>query len=375
MTTPVIKGYCPGALRPMISGDGWVIRIRPFMGRLDPAQVAGIAALADQYGNGKIDISSRANLQIRGVTEQGYPALMSELGTLGLLDADTVTEGRRNILVTPFWKTGAPTEALCAALTEALASADIPDLHGKFGFAVDTGETPVLTTASADIRFERDADGGLLLAAEGSELAKPVQPRDAVKEALSLARWFAERRQGHKRMAGLLETGLALPEGFTHPRQRQMYNPAPALIPEGVLVGIAFGQLSAKTLAQLAALGGLRLTPWRMMLIEGAQEMPDIEGLVTDPADPRLRVIACTGAPDCLQGRAETRPVARVLAADLSPGQMIHISGCAKGCAHPGAARRTIVATDTGFDLIAHGRASDPPMARFTSLHDLKEAL
>ena len=29
-----IKGWCPGALRPMQSGDGLVVRIRPPTGRL-----------------------------------------------------------------------------------------------------------------------------------------------------------------------------------------------------------------------------------------------------------------------------------------------------------------------------------------------------
>ena len=30
----------------------------------------------------------------------------------------------------------------------------------------------------------------------------------------------------------------------------------------------------------------------------------------------------------------------------------LHVAGCAKGCAHPAAARLTLVATQDGFDLI-----------------------
>ena len=70
MSALAIKGWCPGALRPMLSGDGLVVRVRPYGGRLDATQAAGLADLAERYGNGLIDVTSRANLQIRGVSEQ-----------------------------------------------------------------------------------------------------------------------------------------------------------------------------------------------------------------------------------------------------------------------------------------------------------------
>ena len=72
---PEIKGWCPGALRPMQSGDGLVVRIRPPLGRLTPAQALAIATAAQTHGNGIIDLSARANLQLRGVTDGSHPAL------------------------------------------------------------------------------------------------------------------------------------------------------------------------------------------------------------------------------------------------------------------------------------------------------------
>ena len=36
-----IKGWCPSALRPMLSGDGLVVRLRPRGGRLSSAQAVG----------------------------------------------------------------------------------------------------------------------------------------------------------------------------------------------------------------------------------------------------------------------------------------------------------------------------------------------
>ena len=37
------KGWCPGALRPMRSGDGLIVRLRPSCGELSAAQACEIA--------------------------------------------------------------------------------------------------------------------------------------------------------------------------------------------------------------------------------------------------------------------------------------------------------------------------------------------
>jgi precorrin-3B synthase len=125
-------------------------------------------------------------------------------------------------------------------------------------------------------------------------------------------------------------------------------------------VGAEFGQLQAETLAALSTLGALRMTPWQMLLVEGLQHAPELPDLVTQAHDARLRVVACTGAPGCLQAAAATRPLARALAPFVPAGQLLHVSGCSKGCAHPRAAL-TLVATPTGFNLIRHGTAAAPP--------------
>ena len=83
--------------------------------------------------------------------------------------------------------------------------------------------------------------------------------------------------------------------------------------------------------------------------------------MITDPADPMLRVVACTGAPGCVQARAATRPLARALAPHLD--RLLHVSGCVKGCAHPAAADLTLTATPGGFALIRGGTAADAPLS------------
>lgn len=366
MRPPVIRGWCPGALRPMASGDGLVVRIRPPLGRLSAEQAEGIAALSLRHGNGLIDLSSRANLQLRGITADSHPELVEGLRALGLIDASAVAEARRNIALTPFWTPGDDSHAIAAALAQALAAPDAPDLPGKFGFAIDCGAAPVLTTTSADIRLERGAEGGLICRADGTETGAPVTHDTATDVALVLARWFLETGgapQGRGRMAAHLARQAALPTAFTASNSADgAATPAPGPCPQGVIVALEFGQMRAETLAALAESGPLRLTPWRMLLIEGAARAPALPGLITTPEDARLRVVACTGAPGCPQALSATRPLARALAPHLPQGAWLHVSGCTKGCAHPGPAPLSLLATGPDrFDLIREGRASDPP--------------
>jgi len=360
---PVIKGWCPGALRPMLSGDGLVVRLRVPQGRLTVAQARGVADLARRYGNGVIDLSNRANLQLRGIDPERHEGLIDALRALALIDADEHTERRRNLMVTPFWQAGDDTDHLTQQLTAAAQSHALPDVSSKFGYAVDAGAQPVLQADPADIRLERSAEGQLLLCAEGAALGKPVSRDTAVAEAIALAAWV--RAQGATRAARALDAGVTLPAGFDHPRQSGLSTPTLGLFPAGALIACAFGQMDAETLTALADLGPLRLTPWRMVLIEGATELPDLPSLITDAADPLLRVVACIGAPGCAQGRGETRALARGLAAVVPKGQRLHVSGCAKGCAAPHATDLTLTATAPDqYDLIRNGHADAAPDLR-----------
>ncbi len=376
MSAVAIKGWCPGALRPMQSGDGLVLRIRPRGGRLDAAQAVGIAELAARYGNGLIDLTSRANLQIRGVSDAGYPALIDGLGDLGLLDADSETEAKRNILVTPFWTAGDDTCSLAAELERSLVTALI-DHPTKFGFAIDDGNARVLAGASADIRIERDRNGGLLVRADGAARGRSVTRGEAVQVALALAEWFVASggaRGEKRRMSTHLAGGASLPDslrGDAEPMVRST-QPVPGLYPIGAMVGVAFGQMPHQTLNHLAASAqALRMTPWRMLLAEGMRQMPDGVDIVTDANDPALRVIACSGAPRCGEARADTRALASVLARHIPPDARLHVSGCTKGCAHSGPADVTLVATEGGFDLIRCGTTRDAPVKRGLTNSDL----
>ncbi len=376
MSAVAIKGWCPGAWRPMQSGDGLLVRIRPPLGRIDAVQAAGVAELSERYGNGLIDLTSRANVQIRGVREAGYSVLIERLAELGLLDPDPDVEGRRNLLITPFWEAGDEAHLIAFELERALAAGPV-GLPVKFGFAVDCGSERVLAKNSADIRIERDDAGQLIVRADGADFGRPVARIEAVKVALELAEWFVASggaKDGRGRMAAHIDDGARLPDslhGHAKPA-RTSFVPRPGQTAQGAMLGTAFGQMTHATLNWLAGkVQALRMTPWRMILAEGLHELPQHDGLITRAEDSRLRVIACSGAPRCREAHADTRALATALAPRLDAGASLHVSGCRKGCAHPKAAPLTLVATHEGFDLVRDGSARDVPFRRGLSERQL----
>lgn len=353
---PAAKGWCPGAYRPMESGDGLIVRVRPVLARLDRRQVEGLCEAALAFGSGIIDLTSRANLQLRGVRPGTHQPLIDALWSLDLLDGDPALESRRNVIVAPLWRAGDETERLARALIGRLA--ELPDLPAKFGFAIDAGPAPVLGGASADIRIEHGAAGGLILRADGTPAGFPVGRGDAVDAVLALARWFAKTADNVGRMAR--HPGLAEVTGTERPAPPAPL-PGPGPTPLGPAWGVAFGQIDAEALRSLMQDSGaeaLRVTPGRCLIAEGGQRVP-AGGFLDRPDDPLLAVDACPGAPFCASATVETRALARRLAPVA--GGSLHVSGCAKGCARPRAAAVTLVGRDGRYDLVKTGAAWDAP--------------
>lgn len=356
---PEIKGWCPGAWQPMMSGDGLIVRVRPSRAHLTVDQTLGLCDLAAQYGSGVIDLTNRANLQIRGVSETDHAALLQGLAGLDLLDGDPQIERRRNILTAPFWQRGDRTARLARMVAEALPR--LPEMPAKVGIAIDTGPAPILVEDPADFRFERGGKG-LILRADGCARGRVVTDADAADALIEMAEWFAGHvSQKRRRMAQVLCAAPLPKDCTTTPPKPRAPRPVPGIHPMGALVGAAFGQIEAQALKAIMGQGmatGLRVTPWRMILLEGA-EMPEGEGFVTDPADPLRATDACPGAPFCPQATVETRNLARALAGQA--GGSLHVSGCAKGCARKAPAEITLVGREGRFDLVHKGRAWDEP--------------
>ena len=386
----VVRGWCPTAWQPMAAGDGLILRVRPRLAHLTPAQARTIAVVAETHGNGQIDLTNRAALQLRGMREADWPAALTALIHVGLVDPDPVREARV-MLVAPAWREGDDTHRIAGALLDRLDT--LPALPGKIGFAIDAGDAPVLDESPADFRIARGAAGGLVLRAEGRATAWTLVPGEEATALLALVEWFvasggiaAGRMARHAaplpdRLPGSAaacsaDSGSrqALHAGEHCPAWPWASAAAGARRAcgeetRGTAIGLPFGRIAAATLADLAArpgVTGLRVTPWRTLLVEGLD--PASPGLpVSTPAE--RAVDACVGAPACPQASVETRALAQRLAPHVAG--RLHVSGCAKGCAR--AAPADVVATgrDGRFDLAFHARAGAPATITGLSPADL----
>lgn len=371
MSAPVVQGWCPGAHRPMMSGDGLVFRVRPFFGELSAPQVLGLCDLATQFGNGMLDLTSRANLQIRGVAAADQAALLTALDALGLIDTDPAVEGHRNILMPATWDEGDLTYRLYKALLATLPH--LPDLPEKMGLAIDTGRDACLRPGSADFRLELSDYGGLILRLDGSETGLEITEANAMDALLEMANWFV--RSGglaHGRMARHL-THLAPPALWCAvPPRRKTQPAAPGPAMGGTVLGAPFGKIAAGDLRALIEHSGathLRLMLDRMLYLKGA-DVAEAEGFVSRP-DRLMEVHACPGAPFCPQASVETMMLAKELAHRTKC--VLHVSGCAKGCAHPQAAAVTLVGANGKFDLVRNGAPWDDPDRLGLTLGDVKD--
>ena len=104
----------------------------------------------------------------------------------------------------------------------------------------------------------------------------------------------------------------------------------------------------------------LRVTPWRLLVLEDAKVRPS-PAFLNERDHPLQRVSACPGEEGCRSGRIRTRLWARMLAEKVEGS--LHVSGCPKGCARQRPADVTVVGREGGFfDLVRNGCAGDTPV-------------
>lgn len=375
-----VKGWCPNLYAPMDTGDGVLLRVKPFGGRLSVAQARALAAIAP----GAIELTNRANLQLRGASAEGAPALAQALVAAGLADADPGREARRNLIAPPLLGDDPTIPAGAPGWRDALAGVldSAGTLPGKFGLVLEAGGVLPLAGVEGDITLRLAADGTAWLRLQEA----PWQARGATPgQVATLVEAF--RASGAKRMRGAVErlgaaalfaaAGL-VPEATASaaPAAPEVlgFHPYPGgarggfgLMPEfGVLDGA--GLLALADLAERFGDGTLRLTPWRAVLLGGVTQPAALAatavGWVTDPADPRRRIVACPGSEGCASGLAPVRRDARALLAQgaVPARGLLHLSGCAKGCAHPAPAAAVLVAGRDGYALLRQAYAGDTPL-------------
>jgi len=322
------KGWCPGALKPMETGDGLLVRVRASGGRLSLDQAAAIADAALVCGNGVIGLSSRANIQIRGVSQRSLPELHVRLADAALLDADPEVERLRNIVASPLSDIDPDAAfdlAPCVAALEARLAEDesLRPLPAKFGFVLDASGRLPLGDIEADIRFEAlpetprafavylcgdDARAAMCAQKDVGDVAAQLGrafllfsgkvgarssswPPFHVRQAGTLADgWRDPRNEPRRRMHALVAT-VGAPAIFVaagleaKPRLR---SPKRALLGDAlgthenngaVVVGAAapFGHIHAENLKVLVArardagAANVRLAPWRTFFVTGLE--------------------------------------------------------------------------------------------------------
>lgn len=420
----LVKGWCPGALRPMETGDGFLVRVRLTAGILTAEIAQELADLSRRFGNELIDLSQRGNLQLRGVELENIHPLQAQLAELGLLDHDAAAEAVRNIVPSPLsgLDPTAPIDgrALAAALEARLvADASLHDLPGKFGFVVDEGGRLALDDVAVDVRLTGlatpDGPRVLIAVATAPTVWQPIAVatvEEAPERAADLARAVVTLRAAMtnppRRMWEIVKTaglaalfhaagfGEAMAEVATLPRACG----AEAVLGDhthtpGAYIGLGapFGRFTADQLALLGELAGergsgeIRLTPWRAVLLPGikAEKMPRIRPwiaagrFVFASDDPRLAVVSCAGASGCrsatVEARADGEDLAAIARRLAKSGVTLHVSGCEKGCAHPGPCLVTLTGRDGRYDLVRAGRPWDAPWMTGLTLAEAASAL
>jgi precorrin-3B synthase len=408
-----VKGWCPGALKPMQSGDGLIVRVRPRCGVFRPDELIVLAEAARRFGNGHIDLTRRANMQIRGVGEEGLLGLQDVIAGLGLLDPSPEGEAVRNLMISPLAGID-PSEVLdvreiARELARLLASEHaLWALPSKFGFVIDGSGTLTLADERADIRLTAIRNETSPLVAIGLDTRAgidwlgTVSPATAAAAAIETARAFLDATPSgaRQRMRDLSAESLASMRSSMRSRlnpltldpRKESLDRRVGLLDLGsgrFAVGIAapFGRVETaqleKLAGEMAALGveEIRLSPWRVLYagVPSAsigQAILDIAGgtgLIVDPDDPLLRIEACPGAPACRSTSLDTRSDARRLAALSSRFGFegtIHVSGCAKGCAKSGAADLVLIGAADKYGIVREGTAQDraPSSASFAEL-------
>jgi precorrin-3B synthase len=195
------RDRCPGALRPWPTDDGLLVRLRLVGGRLPVSSLHALFDVAERYGDARVHVTGRANLQVRALPshEGALPLeVLEAVEATGLLPSRS-HELVRNIVVSP--ATGVAggrvdlrpsAEALDASLCADQALAALP---ARFLFVLDDGRGDVMTRA-CDLGLVA-LEGETAQLRVGDDWGRVLPLNAVVPEVLALARNFlADRGEG-----------------------------------------------------------------------------------------------------------------------------------------------------------------------------------
>ncbi|WP_331372300.1 precorrin-3B synthase [Sinorhizobium chiapasense] len=402
------RGACPSLAKPMQTGDGLLVRLRPATGSLSLAELRALAAAAERFGNGILEVTARGNLQVRGLTATNIAGLASAIGEAGIAVAEGVAIETPPLAGVDTDEIADP-RPLALALREAVSALDPAlKLAPKLSIIIDGGGRCHLDDIVADLRLKAvETDDGVawLLSLGGTaRMARPVAlfaGEEAVPGLLAVLRRLAavgDAARGRGLDAEAVKNELA---GETRQPAGLILATEPAVPVAGLHrladgttvlgVGLAFAQADAASLTALLCkaeeLGAaeIRFAPGHGLFVLGldraaaavVQRLAFSLGFRIAPDDPRNHVATCAGSGACASAMMETKAVARVVvdaAPELLDGSVtVHLSGCSKGCARPSSAELTLVGAPSGYALVVNGTASVAPSA-YTDANGIRSA-
>ncbi|MTJ14313.1 precorrin-3B synthase [Anabaena sp. UHCC 0187] len=386
---------CPGLFYSTPAQDGLLYRLRIPGGIINYNQFQAIADIADNYGSAYIDITNRANIQIRELKQGINIAVLENLQTLGLASTNAKVDHIRNIMTNP--TAGIDTEEiidtrpLVKAWEEYItAHSHLSELSAKFSVCFDGRGKVSVSDRPNDIILAAELINSnvylrlYLSYGEKGEPAKDtgilLKPVQTIQVLAALAETYLKHIDTNNRRKPRLReiiNNLTVEEYLHQVQQHQ--NPhilnitktplrASAPLREKAHIGIhsqrqtglyyigivlPLGRLETWQIRGLANIAkrysddNIRLTPWQNLLLtdipenkirEVDQEITNL-GLNSSLSNIKSFLVACSGKRGCAAAATETKDDAINLAKHLESLMIldspvnIHFSGCSKSCA------------------------------------------
>ena len=369
---------CPGALQTHAAADGALARVRLPGGLVTGAQLQVLATAARELGDGALELTSRGNLQLRGLGPVADVELAHRLSAAGLLPSPA-HDRVRNVLASGLsGRTAggfADARSWAAAFDTGLrADPLLAELPGRFLVTMDDGRGDV-AGLGADVGLLALPSGGVALTLAGADSGVRVPAEEAVELTLAATRAYRDERAARggtawrlAELAGgadgvLARLGLAGAAGTPLPEPVE-HGPVSSVAQldgrTALVAAVPFGRMPVATAELLTGSAELQVTPWRSIAVPDLDPTRATElqaalrdaGLVLDPDAPELRVTACTGLPGCAKSLADVRAdAAAALAAGALPagGARQHWAGCERRCGRPRGDVVDVVATLDGY--------------------------
>jgi len=387
---------CPGSLILHEAQDGHLARIRLPGGRVRSPQLVALSQAA-QLGNGLVELTSRANLQVRGLSAAAGPQLVDLLAPAGLLPS--VGHDRvRNLMASPLGgrhpSARASTDALVEEIDRRLCAApELAALSGRFLFAVDDG-TGLALERRPDVALLARGAQSYTLAVGGQLTSRPLAPTQAAGAAVAAAEAFlAERRErgvGAWRIAELSGAAAAIAQrlgtrisGRLDTRAGCRLDPGTLRQSDGrvsVTALVPLGRLDAGDLMRLAqSVAEVRLGPERTLSVvdlpppaaDTARTELGRLGLVLERDSGWVGLTACAGRGRCPKARLDVSAAARTRAGTRqAAGPAEHWAACERRCGERAEQPVAIAGTEDGILVRVLAREQ-----RVASVEDAVEVL